>query len=392
MSLTVLFDLDDTLLCTNMGQFLPAYFKALGRSLSHLASEQALTRQINYAVSQMEANQDPGKLLNQIFAENFYEPLGTTETECRQDLDYFYEMEFPKLQPLTQSKPEAADLVNWCQSEGITLAIATNPVFPETATRQRIEWAGLNPDDFFLFTTYDDFHFTKPNLSYYAEVLGRLGWPESPAIMIGDSLPFDLLPIEAMGLPTFWIDPAIGNSDRAQGTLSDVKAFLEQVKDSGQFSLVNDPEVSLAILRATPAVIDTWLRMYHKEELYRKPSQKEWSFVEVLWHIADFEVEIYRPQWEQLLSDLETPLTTVDTSTWAEDRSYQSRDPQEAYELFLSARRSSLSLIEALGEKGLFEVFVDHSVFSETKVQELIGFSAKHDRIHLQQGANLLSI
>ncbi len=392
MSLTVLFDLDDTLLRTNMRQFLPAYFKALGSSLSHLTSEERLTRQIHYAVSQMETNQDPGRLLNRIFAENFYEPLGTTEAECRKDLDDFYEKEFPKLQPLTRTKPEAANLVNWCRSQGMTLAIATNPVFPETATRQRIQWAGLNPDDFVLFSTYDDFHFTKPNLSYVAEVLGRLGWPETPTTMIGDSLPFDLLPVEMMGFPTFWMDPIHEARGRFQGSLSDVQAFLQEMKISGHFSLANDPEVTIAILQATPAVVDTWLNIYDQEQLYRKPSQLEWSFVEVLWHITDFETEIYHPQWKQLLADTEAPLRAVDTSKWAEERRYQSRDPHEAYALFLSTRRTSLSLLEALGEKGLFEASVHHSVFSDTKIKELIGFVAKHDRLHLNQCAKLLSI
>ena len=39
------------------------------------------------------------------------------------------------------------------------------------ATETRISWAGLKPEDFEFFTTYDNIGWCKPNLDYYREVL-----------------------------------------------------------------------------------------------------------------------------------------------------------------------------------------------------------------------------
>lgn len=392
MSLTVLFDLDNTLLQTNLVEFLPGYFGSLGQALSHLASPEKMIQQLRYAVAQMTANQDPGRLLSQIFAENFYGPLGTTQADCLEDLTSFYLQEFPKLRGITQLKPKASELVKWCQSKGMTMAIATNPLFPTTATRQRIEWAGLNPDDFAFYSTFDNFHFTKPNLTYFAEALDRLGWPTNPAVMIGDDLTLDLLPMETMGFATFWINPEGKNFDRPYGSLTDVKPWLEQINQKRKTTYVDDPEVSLAVLRSSPAVIDTWLKQMPAEILCHKPSNQERSIVEILWHLAEIEKEIYKPQWEQLLSNPSDAIVPINTRSWDKARAYQARNPGEAFESFLENRRSSLSMIETLCDKGFFEVSIEITGFSTAKIADLVAFSAKHDQLHLRQCGNLFNI
>ena len=207
MTLTILFDLDDTLLQTNIPDFIPEYFNELGQAFANLASTKQITQQVQYAVKCMEANQDPAIGLHEIFSRNFYQPLGSTEAEQQETLTNFYNEVYPKLQSVTTQITEAPPLINWCKAQGFSMAIATNPLFPETATRQRIEWAGLQTEDFEFFTTFNNFHFTKPNLTYYAECLGKMGWPEDQIVMIGDSLSHDLIPVETFGYPTFWITP-----------------------------------------------------------------------------------------------------------------------------------------------------------------------------------------
>ena len=393
MTLTVLFDLDDTLLNTNMGDFLPAYFQGLGQALAHLGSQQTITRQIRFAVDKMVCNRDPSRLLREIFAENFYPSLGTSETECAQRLSEFYAVDFPKLQSLVQAKPEAQQLINECRSQGFNLAIATNPLFPETATRQRIRWAGLDPNHLPFFSSYDNFHFTKPNLSYYAEVIGRLGWPEGPIIMVGDSVPLDLLPAEQMGLHTFWVALETDTSDRPHGSLTDLRPFLANLKESDPSQAISEaPEVLTAILRSTPAVMDSWLKTTATEALHRALSRSEWSANEIFWHLADFEARIYQPQWQQLLTDPDQVIPHIETSTWDQDRKYHTRHPEDAWQYFYQQRMASLKAIETLLQQGSFDRIVDHAVFSKTRISELVAFTAKHDRLHLRQCAEVLLI
>ena len=260
MNLTILSDLDDTLISTNMDQFFPNYFIGLGNALKDLGSNKSIQKQVFYAVTQMESNQDPGKLLSEIFAENFYAPLGTTEEAHKENILAFYREEYPKLRSLTTFRPEAPKLIDWCQQQNHQFAILTNPVFPQVATNERVAWAGLDPADFPFITTFEHFHFTKPNMAYYAECLGRLGWPEGKIVMIGDDPMRDIEPMQSLGFPTFQIHKEKNGYKGNEGTIADVKGWLEALQSQPDSEIQFSPEANLAIMRSTPAVMDYWLR------------------------------------------------------------------------------------------------------------------------------------
>ncbi len=390
---TILFDLDDTLLDTNMGQFLSAYFTALGEAFKDIASEDVLTRQIKYSVDEMSKNENPGKLLQDIFAEHFYAPLGTTEEDCRQMLSHFYKAEFPKLKRITNQKPEACELVKWCQSKEMTLVIATNPVFPDTATRQRIEWAGLGIDDFAYFSSYDNFHFTKPNLAYYAEALGYLGWPDGPIVMVGDNVKLDLIPVETMGFPTFWLpsQPA-ENSERPYGQLADVRPWLQKLPKKEPYHLSTKIDVLLAVLRSTPAVLDTWTKKLPADSFFLSPENGEWSTAEIFCHLAEMEENIYLPQWEHVLNEPNSLLQLINYCPANDLPTQNCPHPEDSFQKFLRLRLKSLDLINEISNRGYLPNQIDHMIFSGSTIHELVTFSAKHDRLHLAQCANLLNI
>ena len=390
MTLTLLTDLDDTLISTDMDEYFPKYFHDLGAALDEIAPPETIQKQIHFAVRQMEFNQDPGKMLSEIFAENFYHALGTTEADCKDLINRYYLEEYPNLQPLIVQRPEAQALIAWCKQQGIQIAVATNPVFPEIATRQRIEWAGLDPEEFAYYTTYDSSHFTKPNITYYAECLGKLGWPEGSIVMIGDDPVRDIEPMLAFGFPAFQIHTEKNGYGPDHGTLAEVVNWLK-TKAAGtlpNFSVASN----LAILRSTPAVLDSWLRFLPSEVFQTKPAPDEWNLTEIYWHLADLEKEVYLPQWEQLLADPAAQITAPDTSRWAEERDYGHKDPHEAYQAFYRSRMASLELLEALSAKGTLGQTVQHTVFSRTTPTEMISFVSHHDRIHLGQCYELVNI
>jgi len=392
MAPAVLFDLDDTLLSTNMDQFLPGYFKALSTALSHLGSPGKITHHINVAVNQMVANQDPSKTLKEVFDSHFYAPLGTTEAACSQNIQAFYQNEYPHLKPITQPKPQAKQLVNWCRSQGMRMAIATNPLFPQSATRQRIEWAGLKPDDFEFFTTYDDFHFTKPHLAYYAEVLGRLGWPEGTVVMVGDNLPFDLLPMDSMGFPTFWVNAEHHGVRWQSGTLSEVKPWLNQVKQDEIKHLADDPEVHIAILRATPAVIDSWLFKIRADKFTENRSSQDNHFTQMISHLADLECKLFQPLWASFSINPTKSLqlfSEIDLLTQDFD---QRPNPENDFTCFLEARLASLLIIEKLHRKRVFNQVDRRDQSKSPTIKDVLRFISGHDRKTLQKLNNLLDI
>lgn len=390
-SITVFFDLDDTLLSTNMDRFLPGYFKLLGNALDHLGSQESITRQIQFAVQKMSANTDPSKTLKEVFDQHFYAPLGTTEEDCRGILNTFYREKFSHLQHITQTKPEAVELVDWCQSKGMSMVIATNPLFPRTATHQRIQWAGLDPEKFAFFTTYEDFHFTKPNLTYYAEVFGQLGWLEGTAAMVGDSLTLDLLPMQTMGFESFWINPNNQDSYQPSGSISDVKPWLNNLKPNSN-QLSNHREVNLAILQSTPAVIDSWLRLFRCNQIVEFSSDKITQVKSALQKLIKNEKEIIQTFTEKLNKNTIQSLPCnirLQKGHWNPEPEH---GVQTFFARFIAERKSNLSLLKALVISLSSEGNFSHAHQDSQSLDELIRVLAQHDRKLLQTCVNMLNI
>lgn len=89
--------------------------------------------------------------------------------------------------------PKASDTVKKIKKDGIRVALATNPIFPSIATEKRIRWAGLTPDDFEFFTTYENSKYCKPNLCYYKELLKQLGIAPEECLMVGNDVGDDMV-------------------------------------------------------------------------------------------------------------------------------------------------------------------------------------------------------
>ena len=80
-------------------------------------------------------------------------------------------------------------LIETAFEKGYRVAIATNPIFPQVATYERLRWAGVAPEKYPLeiISTYENFHFGKPHLAYYLELIAQIGWPDGGFVMVGDN-------------------------------------------------------------------------------------------------------------------------------------------------------------------------------------------------------------
>ena len=385
MPLTVLFDLDETLLSTHMDRFLPLYFDLLGQTLSHLGHQETIVSQIHTAVEMMVANRDPAKTLKEVFDENFYPQLGTTKEACQPILDAFYQQQYPRIKSVVQARPESPELVKWCLSEGMSVAIATNPLFPHTATYQRIQWSGLDPKDFELFTAYDDFHFTKPNPAYYAEILGRVGWPEMPAVMIGDNPSDDLIPMDTFGFETFWIKQENQRTSWKGGDLVDVKSWLQQVIHTPRRSPISDPWVNIATLRATPAVFDTWIRakpVWEPNVLKNPPKTR---VVEALNSLIWCEEQVHLNLLNESMLESICDFTIHQSPSLGEHLNREDHSAHEVLAHFIAARKSTLSQFE----KFILNASKGQDEKSAQTVNDFLYQIADHDRQLLRQIVNL---
>ena len=106
--------------------------------------------------------------------------------------DEFYDREFASLKQATSANPLARPLMENLFQERFRVAIATNPIFPERAIRERLRWLEIDNLPYDLVTAYETMHFCKPNPDYYTEVLELLEVAPGDCLMIGNDVEEDL--------------------------------------------------------------------------------------------------------------------------------------------------------------------------------------------------------
>ena len=189
----VLFDLDCRLLKMDQDEFVKTYFKYLA---IHLA------------------------------------PRGYEDKEY---IDEFYKNGFNKVEAVCGKYKEANEIIALVKKKGKTPILATNPLFPHTATENRMRWAGLNVADFAEYTTYENCHFCKPNPKYYEELLERHNLKPEECIMVGNDVEEDMIPTEKLGMRGFLLTNCLINkrnqdtSKYPQGDFEALKVYLEEL-------------------------------------------------------------------------------------------------------------------------------------------------------------------
>ena len=387
MSLTLLLDLDDTLLDTNLEVFAPAYIQALVQHLGERITPEVLLPALAHGTGLMNQTDDPTHSLKEVFDASFYPELGLPRAGLDPVFDDFYENVFPDLASVTRQRAEAGPFVDWALSKGFRVAIATDPLLPRKATYQRVRWAGIDPEAVELITTYENFHFSKTHATYYAEVLGQLGWPEGPTLMVGNDIERDLMPAQRLGLPTYLIDgdPAsVPDFVVGQGNLSDLRPWLESHDLSGLEPDFKTPEAVLAILTSTPAVLDSLTQGLTEEQWRHEPTREDWAVNEIVCHLRDTEREIHQLQVQLLLEREGAFLPRPENAVWANEREYLNVDGRTALAEFAAARMGILSRLKEQGE-AVWSRKARHAIFGPTDFLEVVSFIADHDRLHIQQ-------
>jgi FMN phosphatase YigB (HAD superfamily) len=389
MPLTLLLDLDDTLLETNMDAFIPAYFKALSTALADKVSPELMIPALTGGTKAMMSNLDPALFLREVFDAHFFPKLGTDRSALQSLIDRFYDDVFPTLGTMTKPIPEAVRLVDWAMEQGHRVVIATNPLFPLKAIQHRLRWAGLPPEKypFALVTSYETFHFTKETVAYYPEILAQLGWPEDPLVMVGDDIEREVKPTQAAGFPVYWVRES-GNVPVEQeriprGKLGSFQGWLEKVDpETLKLNLQSSPAL-LAVLRSTPAAVATITRSFPSNHWTRKPAPAEWSMTEIICHLRDVERAVNIPRIRKILAEENPFLAGEDTDQWVADHKCSDQDGAKILDDFVLARKETISLLSAL--RAEWSRTARHAIFGTTTLLELVGIIAGHDRVHIQQ-------
>ena len=228
---TILFDLDGTLLPMDQDQFTYTYFKELAVKLAPLGFDpKALAGNIWAGVAAMVKND--GSVTNEeAFWREFSHIYGETVRNYIPVFEEFYANEFQKAQSVCGFSPESKEIVEKIKKAGYQVVLATNPIFPAIATQSRIRWAGLEPEDFLCYTTYENCSFSKPNPKYYEELLAKLGLDPKECLMVGNDVTEDGA-VKALGMDVFFLTDCLINKEEKDisgefhGSFADLEKFI----------------------------------------------------------------------------------------------------------------------------------------------------------------------
>ena len=231
---TVLFDLDGTLLPMDQHVFIKAYFGGLAQRLApHGYEPQKLIDSIWSGTAAMVKND--GTVTNEErFWQGFEAAYGKPARKDEELFAAFYREDFDKVQSSCGYTPASREIIDTVKAKGLRTALATNPIFPRMATERRIAWAGLDPHDFELVTTYENSYHCKPNPDYYRDVMQALGVDAKECLMVGNDVGEDMI-AETLGCRVFLLTNDLINTKNVDisvypnGNYEDLLAFIKNL-------------------------------------------------------------------------------------------------------------------------------------------------------------------
>ena len=231
---TVLFDLDGTLLPMDQEKFTKAYFKGLSKKLMpHGYDPEKLISAIWAGTASMIKND--GSISNEDAFWKTFETIFPEKGKTDEPIfEHFYRNEFDAVRDACGSTENAQKLVSLLKEKGLTLILASNPIFPMIAQTKRMAWAGVNPEDFSYITSYENSSFCKPNPAYYEEIIRKNNLNPADCLMIGNDAIEDTAALKT-GMNVFLLTDCLLNKDGrdisgyTHGTYEDLFEYLNHL-------------------------------------------------------------------------------------------------------------------------------------------------------------------
>ena len=230
----IFFDLDGTLLPMDNDLYAKTYFSQVADYFApHGYDRKQLIQGIGAGTMAMVDND--GKRSNEaVFWSVFSHLMGQQVLDDMPLFEEFYRVEFQQARKVCGFDPLASETVNRLKEMGLRVVLATNPVFPAIATESRIRWAGLEPESFEWYTTYENSYYCKPNPDYYREIMQRLGCAPKDCLMVGNDVEEDMA-AETLGMRVFLLTNCLINKEEKDisvyphGNLEDLMRYIENM-------------------------------------------------------------------------------------------------------------------------------------------------------------------
>lgn len=229
---TILFDCDGTLLPISMADFSRVYFGLLVQKGEEMGIDRESMKKGLYGGVNAMVENNGSKTNEEVFWNVFSSATKTCKTNTEPVFREFYKNEFSALKSVIKPTEFSKKIIEILKEKGYRLVLATNPILPTDAIH-RIEWTGLNADDFEYITTYENSTYCKPNPKYYTEILEKLNLEAKDCLMVGNNATEDMV-AEEVGIKTYLVTDILENEHNVDisafenGSLED---FYKKVKD-----------------------------------------------------------------------------------------------------------------------------------------------------------------
>lgn len=230
----ILFDLDGTLLPMDQDIFAKTYLGLLAKKVAVLGYEpEKFIGGIWAGTKAMVKN--TGECTNeQIFWKTFCSLFSEDARKDEPYFDEYYRNEFQTVKNVCGFNEKARETVLKIKEMGYRVALATNPLFPRIATQSRIRWAGLEENDFELYTTYENSSFCKPNLDYYRFICEKLSVTPEECLMVGNDVSEDMI-AEKLNMKVFLLTDCLINKNNEDiskyphGSFDELLSYIEEI-------------------------------------------------------------------------------------------------------------------------------------------------------------------
>ncbi len=394
--LTLLIDLDDTLLVNPVKEFMEKYFKLLSAYMEPYVDPKRMVPQLIKSTDLMIEKVHPYQTLESVFDADFYPALGLETEEIKPIVDRFYSEVFPEIQSLTSPRPEAIEAIQHAFNQGYHVVIATNPLFPKLANAHRLAWAGLPESEYSydLVTSYESMHYAKPNSAYYTEILGQIGWPEHPVCMVGNSYKFDILPVNRLGIPAYFLEDSADRNHTPldgvkHGSLNGLIPWMDSISARQIESTYDQVDSVLAILHSTPGALASLTKNLSKERWQKKPIENLGSISDAIHSLVDIEKTNSLLHVHDLKSkpipEMEKRITQLCQQEIESGAVYPCTDLIEFF-----VRRSIFLSQLNFNNRNLLQNLIEHPDFGNLTLLEYLSILSINDRHYLRLIKNLI--
>ena len=373
----VLLDLDNTLLHNPDRQFAQAFLQKLNNHFQLTTHIENVSVYFRQGIQALNGDRDWVQTNTQVMANIISDATNTPIDIIHDALISFYKTEYGDLKQYTSPIANTETLIEQLLAQNIAVAIVTNPLYPQIAILERLEWAEISQwiDELSFITHSDNMHFSKPHPAYYAEVVARIGIEPDEAIMVGDSTTNDIQPAETIGIHTFHITETNSLDSLYQHILTPDWQYQYP-------SQPLTPKIIIPQYQGNLGALYGLLADVKEHQWTQHPVPNEWSIRQILYHLQKSEPNIQRQRLQRILSE-DNPFIASSIPPGSELETCNNDGIYLANQ-FRSERLKTIALLNELNSDE-WQRPARHSIFGLTTLLEMAHFTAQHDRLHINQ-------